>query len=259
MSGVLSLGIAASVGPDLAARIAPAVEFAGFHALWVNDTPGSDALGVLAAAAETTDRLVLATGVLPVDRRPAAEIAERVESLDLPLDRLVLGLGSGASGAGALSRVREGIAELRAGMTVRTAVGALGPKMRRLAAEASDGPLLSWLTPDVARAQAAEARDVSPAAHVALYVRTATDPRALDQLLAEARRYAGYPAYAANFERLGIVAEDTVLRPAGLREGIDAYRSAVDEVVLRAIVADENAEAYLSFLGDVTAAVDRAA
>lgn len=259
MTGLLSLGIAASVGSDLAARIAPAVEHAGFHALWVNDTPGSDALAVLAAAADATDRLVLATGVLPVDRRPADEIAERVESFDLPLDRLVLGLGSGGLGPGALSRVRDSIAQLRAGMTVRTAVGALGPKMRRLAAEASDGPLLSWLTPDVARAQAAEARDVSPAAHVALYVRTATDPAALPLLHAETRRYARYPAYAANFERLGIAADDTVLRPAGLREGIDAYRSAVDEVVLRAIVADENAEAYLTFLGDVTAVLDATA
>ena len=258
MTGLLSLGIAASVGPDLAARIAPAVEYAGFHALWVNDTPGSDALAVLAAAADATDRLVLATGVLPVDRRPADEIAERVESFDLPLDRLVLGLGSGSLGPGALSRVRDSIAQLRAGMTVRTAVGALGPKMRRLAVEASDGPLLSWLTPDVARAQAAEARDVSPAAHVALYVRTATDPAALPLLHAETRRYARYPAYAANFERLGIAADDTVLRPAGLRESIDAYRSAVDEVVLRAIVADESAEAYLSFLGDVTAVLDTA-
>ena len=40
MTAVLSLGIAAAAGPDLAERVAPAAEAAGFHALWVNDTPG---------------------------------------------------------------------------------------------------------------------------------------------------------------------------------------------------------------------------
>ena len=256
MTGRLSIGIAASVGPDLAARLGPAIEYAGFHTLWVNETPGNDALGVLAAVAETTDRLVLATGVLPVDRRPPADIADQVESLDLPLDRLVIGIGSGGRGPGALARVRDALGELRDELTVRLMVGALGPKMRALAAEASDGVLLSWLTPDAAAAQASEAHAVSPAGHAALYVRTATDPRALALLDAEARRYSGYPAYAANFARLGIAAEATVLRPGGLREGIEAYRAAVDEIVLRAIVADESAEAYLSFLGDVTSEAD---
>lgn len=259
MTARLSIGIAAAAGPDLAARLAPAVEYAGFHALWVNDTPGADALEVLAAAAGTTDHLVLATGVLPVDRRPAAEIADRVEALDLPLERLVLGVGSGARAPGAVERVRDAVAMLREAMTVPVMVGALGPKMRRAAAEASDGVLLSWLTPGAAAAQAAEAHDVAPSTHAALYVRTATDPRALDLLRAEARRYGGYPAYAANFARLSIDPEDTVLTPSGLGEGIGRYRSAVDEVVLRAIVAEETAEAYLTFLGDITAVADPAA
>nr|BFF12158.1 hypothetical protein GCM10025699_34610 [Microbacterium flavescens] len=48
-TGALSIGVAAAVGADVAARLAPAVEAAGFHALWVNDTPGNDALAVLAA------------------------------------------------------------------------------------------------------------------------------------------------------------------------------------------------------------------
>ena len=43
MTAVLSLGIAAAGGSELAARIAPAAEAAGLHALWVNDTPGHDA------------------------------------------------------------------------------------------------------------------------------------------------------------------------------------------------------------------------
>ena len=93
MTAALSLGIAAAAGPALAERVAPAAEAAGFHALWVNDTPGHDALTVLAAAAGATERLVLATGVLPVDRRTPDDIA--VAAAGLPAGRLMLGIGSG--------------------------------------------------------------------------------------------------------------------------------------------------------------------
>lgn len=89
-----SIGIAAAAGPAFAREIAPAVEQAGFAALWVNDTPGHDALEVLAAVAEVTETLGLATGVLPVDRRSGEEIAEQVRERELPSDRLTLGIGS---------------------------------------------------------------------------------------------------------------------------------------------------------------------
>lgn len=249
---VLSLGIAAAVGPAVAARLAPAVEAAGFHSLWVNDTPGHDALEVLAAAGRETDRLVLATGVLPVDRRTPSEILGRVDALGLPAARLVLGIGSGALTSGALARVTDAAVALRAATEARVVVGALGPKMRRAGAEASDGLLLSWLTPSVAAAQAAGARALQPGTHVALYVRAATDPEAQGRLADETRRYAGYTAYAANFARLGIDASATTLGPQGAVEGrwqeVAAYREAVDEVVLRAIVARETPEDYERFI-----------
>ena len=81
---LVSIGIAASLGPEVAAEVARAVEAAGFHALWVNDTPGADSLAVLDAAARATTRLSLAVGVLPVDRRPPAHIAEQIERQGLP-------------------------------------------------------------------------------------------------------------------------------------------------------------------------------
>ena len=256
MTGRLSIGIAASAGPELAARLAPAAERAGLHALWINDTPGHDSLEVLAAAARVTQQLVLATGVIPVDRRPPAEIAARAEELGLPLDRLVLGIGSGSGAAGSLGRVSQAVTVLRG--TARSdrpgvVVGALGPRMRRLGAEASDGLLLSWLTPDRARAQTDEAHAVAPAAHVALYARAASDPAAAARLSAEAERYAGYPAYAANFARLGIMARDTVIGPDRFGDGIRRYRDSADELVLRAIVADETPEDYERFVEAVAA------
>jgi alkanesulfonate monooxygenase SsuD/methylene tetrahydromethanopterin reductase-like flavin-dependent oxidoreductase (luciferase family) len=265
MTGRLSLGIAAAAGPELAAKLAPAAERAGIHALWVNDTPGHDALEVLAAAAKVTERLTLATGVVPVDRRAPGEVRRRVTELDLPTERLVLGIGSGSTAAGALARVEAAASDLRAKDAphasepdrARVVVGALGPKMRRLGATASDGLLLSWLPPAQARAQRDEAHDIAPATHVALYVRTATDAAAVARLDAETERYAGYPAYAANFARLGIEARDTVIRPDAVGEGVAAYRATVDEVVLRAITAEETLDDYLRFVEAVEGAATR--
>lgn len=248
--GAVSLGVAASIGPELAAQLAPLVEDAGFHALWVNDTPGADALAVLEAAARGTQRLTLAAGVLPVDRRTAAEIAELVEARGLPQHRLVLGIGSGQAKTGALRLVQQAAAELRSALTATVLVGALGPKMRRLAALESDGVLLSWVTPAVARQQGAHAHAELPTSHVALYVRAALDPAAQQRLSDETARYAGFPAYAANFARLGIDPDDTVLDAAthDAAARLDAYREGVDEVVLRAITVRDDLEDYRRFI-----------
>ncbi|MFJ4038170.1 LLM class flavin-dependent oxidoreductase [Microbacterium sp. NPDC090007] len=246
--GVVSLGVAGSLGPDAIARIAPAVEQAGFHTLWVNDTPDGDALAALAAAARVTDRLRLATGVVPVDRRPAAEIADAAASLGLPLDRVTIGIGSGTAKQGALARVRAAAETLHRAGLPRVLVGALGPKMRRTAVESAEGVLLNWVPPIEAREQSAALRALVPSTHVAVYVRTAIDDAARDRLEAETARYASFPNYAANFERMGVDATDTTIRDvAELAPALEAYTAAADEVVLRAIVPDDTVTAYVDF------------
>jgi alkanesulfonate monooxygenase SsuD/methylene tetrahydromethanopterin reductase-like flavin-dependent oxidoreductase (luciferase family) len=251
---LVSIGVAAALGPERIARIAAAAESAQFHALWVNDTPGADALAALTAAAAATDSLTLATGVLPVDRRSAADIA--AEARDLPQERLVLGIGSGGARVGALDLVRAAIATLRSETTARVLVGALGPRMRALAAADADGPLLSWLTPDAAARQAALAH--ADGGYAALYIRTALDEAASGRLADEAARYGSYPAYAANLARLGIAAADTVLAPGTFADGIRRYRDAVDEVVLRAIVPDDGEAEYVRFIEQAAVRLDRA-
>ncbi len=249
------MGVAASIGPELAGRLAPLIEEAGFHALWVNDTPAADALAVVEAAARTTERLTLATGVLPVDRRSPGDIATQIVERRLPQHRLVIGIGSGEAGKGALELVRSAAPQLRASVDARVVVGALGPKMRHTAAQASDGVLLSWLTPDLAREQAAEAHAVDAASHVALYVRAAVDRAAEPRLHEEAARYARYPSYAANFARLGIDVEATLLNAVatGASERLEEYRQGVDEVVLRAITATGSLDEYRAFLDEARA------
>ncbi len=254
MTGALSVGVAGALGPDAIARIAVAAERAGLHALWVNDTPDGDALAALAAAARVTSALTLATGVIPVDRRDPADIARTAAGI--PAERLVVGIGSGAAPVGALDRVADAVARLHDAGVARVVVGALGPRMRRLAAERAEGVLLNWVPAAQVAEQRTEARALSAACRVAVYVRTALDPAASGRLAAEAARYGSYPNYAANLARLGVAAADTAFdSTVALSAGIGAYRAAADEVVLRAITATDDAAAYERFIATAVAGV----
>ncbi|MBA8815749.1 alkanesulfonate monooxygenase SsuD/methylene tetrahydromethanopterin reductase-like flavin-dependent oxidoreductase (luciferase family) [Microbacterium halimionae] len=253
--GHVSIGVAAAIGTVRIRAIAALVEQAGFHALWINDTPGADALAGLAAAAAVTERINLATGVVPLDRRSADQIVDEVSSLELPEDRLIVGIGTGGMRTGALAHMRAAVDTVKDGTHARVVVGALGPKMRALAAERSDGVLLNWLTPEAAAEQTDETRSRGNARSI-LYVRTAFDPAAAAALEEESDRYASFPQYAANFARLGVSAVDTVIAPgehAG--ERLSAYRGAVDEVVLRAITPRNTARDDAAFVA--RAAIER--
>jgi len=238
----ISIGLAGATPAETVRAVARAAEHAGLHALWLNETPGVDALAALAEAAAVTDRLRLGVGVIPLDRSPADSIVERVERAGLPLDRLVLGVGSGGA-PHAAAVVEAGVRALRGLVDAPIVVGGLGPRVRRVGAELADGVLLNWLPPSTA----VEARDEAvsqaeragrPRPLVALYARTAVDAAAHPALVAEAERYAAFPGYAANFARIGrgpldgsILATDG----ASLRARIADYAGAVDELVLRAI------------------------
>lgn len=231
----VSIGLPGATPHELVSALAPRIEQLGLRGLWLNDTPGGDSLAGLRAAAAATSVLRLGTGVIPLDRRSARGILADLG--DLPVDRLALGVGTGAAKHG-LALVEESVAELRAGTAASIVVGALGPRMRELASRVADAVLLNWLTPSAAAAQ----RSTVP---TVLYARTALTPDALPALEEEAARYAGYPAYAANFERLGIAVIDTTITSV---DGIGDYLPAVDELVLRAIVPEPTLAEYERFL-----------
>jgi len=240
---MISVGVGGAWPHEVIAGLAPLAESAGFARLWVNDVPGGDALAGLARAAAATSTLRLASGVIPVDRRPGERIAEDVAALGLPRERLDLGVGPG-SAPSPVPRVAAALAALHP-LGAKLWVGALGPRMRRLAAEQADGLLLNWLTPDDAAEAAALARSQAQAAGrprptVALYVRTAVDPAAAEELAQEAARYGRVPAYARNFERLGMQASDAAIGPGDdARSRLAEYEQAVDEVVVRLVLPGE--------------------
>jgi alkanesulfonate monooxygenase SsuD/methylene tetrahydromethanopterin reductase-like flavin-dependent oxidoreductase (luciferase family) len=230
----LSLGLPGATPHRKVASIARRIEAAGFHGLWLNDTARGDSLAGLAAAAEVTSTLRLGTVVIPVDRRAPAEIA--TAAARLPAERLTLGIGSGEL-RHPLGPVEEAVDRLREATTAEIAVGALGPRMRQLAASRADAVLLNWLTPQAAADAVVDLRVDAEGRPVraVLYVRTAVDENAVEALRAEERRYEGYPAYAANFVRIGSPAIDTTLAPGATPAEFEAFASPVDELVLRAI------------------------
>ncbi|GAA1508518.1 alkanesulfonate monooxygenase SsuD/methylene tetrahydromethanopterin reductase-like flavin-dependent oxidoreductase (luciferase family) [Agromyces terreus] len=254
MTPTVSIGLMGTTPADVLRRLAPRVEQLGFGALWLNDVPGGDSLTGLRATAEVTGSLRLATGVIPVDRRPAASL----DLSGLPPARTSLGIGSGAA-AKPLGLVRDAVRALRERTSAEIVVGALGPRMRRMAAEESDGVLLNWLTPDAAGIAMREL-DADAAAALrsgvrgVLYIRTIIEPAARAQLETEASKYGSFPSYAANFARLGFEAIDATIDDAEglaayLREpaGVDGER-APDEIVLRAITPNSTLRELESFV-----------
>jgi alkanesulfonate monooxygenase SsuD/methylene tetrahydromethanopterin reductase-like flavin-dependent oxidoreductase (luciferase family) len=249
MTAHLSLGVAGTLDHGLIRDLAPAMEAAGFHALWVNDgSPGDTRTGgplaALAAAASVTSTLVLATGVIPIDRRTADAIAADVEGLGLPQERLVIGIGSGGLRVGALDTMARAIDDLHAATRARIVLGALGPKMRELGFSHADGSLLSWFTPEAA---IAATRDRPPGTAI-LYARSMAEEPARARLEGEAARYASYRQYAAHFARSGIEPLAATIDLTSGPERLASFRAAVDEVVLRAITPSDALDEYLRFL-----------
>lgn len=254
-TGRRGFGVAGALAHPIVRELARAAETAGYATFWVNDTPGGDGLAALREAATATATIRLGIGVVPLDRQPPERIAARVAELGLPTERLILGIGAGSQ-AGGLARVRAGAARLRQLTAATVVVGALGPKMCRVAGEAADGVLLNWLTADYVRpsaelVHAAAAEAGRPRPRIDAYVRTALGPAAIERVREEADRYAAFPAYAAHFGRMDVAAMATTVTGETreeIRRGLAAFAPHLDETVVRAIVAEESAVAYLALL-----------
>ena len=234
-----------------AAREAEALTYSSF---WVNHPGSTDGLAALALAAAQTRHIELGIGVIPLHTRGAGSIEQGVRQHALPPARLLLGVGS--ANPGALNRVRDAIATLRARLSVRLAVGALGPQMCRLGGEVADAVLFNWLTPAHARRSAEWVAAGAAAAgrrppKLLAYVRFALGSAAREKLLAEGARYAAIPAYAASFARMAVAPVDTAIAarsPDDVPRALEQWEGAVDEIVLRAITGQDTIEEYQALL-----------
>ena len=254
-AGWRGFGVAGALPHDVIRALAAAAEAASYHTFWVNDTPQGDGLASLRAAAEVTSEIQLGVGVIPLDRQPADVIARRVDDLSLPQQRLIVGIGSGNPNGG-LARVQEGAATLEERLEAPVVVGALGPNMCALAGKSSDGVLLNWLTADYVAPSAVivteAAREAGRLRPLILgYVRTVYGLGAREVFTEEASRYGRYPAYAANFARMGTPAEATAVigeTAAEIQAGLASFAGELDETVVRAITGEESVDAYMALL-----------
>lgn len=253
--GARGFGVAGALPAEIVMLLASAAEAGGYRTFWVNDTPGGDGLAKLQAAARATSSIRLGVGVIPLDRQPADVIARRVVELDLPQDRLSIGIGSGGQ-QDALKRTGAGALHLQTALKAEIIIGALGPRMCALAGSHANGVLLNWLTPAyvgpsarIVVDSAEQAGRLDPSLYG--YVRTALGPAATSVFMDEAARYGSYPSYAANFARMGTPAEGTAVTgdtPAEIQAGLARYAYDLDETVVRAITGAETGEAYLELL-----------
>ena len=244
----------AATAPDIIRATAREAEALGYRSFWVNHPGKTDGLAALAVAAGETTRVELGVGVIPLNTRGPESIAEGVRTQQLPLARLLLGVGS--PNPSSLQRVRDGVAALRRDLQTRIVVAALGPKMCHLAGEVADGVLFNWLTPEHARRSAEQVRAGAAAAKrqpptIFSYVRLAMGAAARPTLQEEADRYGAIPAYAANFARMGVKPIETTISadtPADVKRAIARWDGAVDQLIFRAIVARDTVEENLGLV-----------
>ena len=242
MSGKLAFGIAAAARGGTE-RLGPAVEALGYDQLWANDTRRGSGLEALTTAAPGTARMGLGVGVIALSERGPQRIAAEVSAAvaaGLPRDRLILGIGSGASRS--LALVRDGVAALRELLPgVRIAVAAVGPRMCSQAGAVADMVLLNWSVPAHLAVQRAWIADGAAAAgrgapEVTAYVRVAVGPGSEGRLQSAMEGYARHsPAYTKIFGAqtglVGVAAADS----AELRAALLPYRAILDICVVRAL------------------------
>ena len=189
--GIVLAGFTASPVADFVAAAREA-ERRGYHTAWLGEVAGYDALVMSTAVVTHTERLRVATGVLPVQTRTPVVLGMASASLNhLAPGRFALGLGlssrtiveqwHGLSFSPALAQIREAVAVVRAvcrgdrvthegafhrvrnfrlsgpgpSGPVRVYLAALGPEMLELAGEIGDGVLLNWIPPEAVPASIA--------------------------------------------------------------------------------------------------------
>ena len=251
----VGFGIPATPDRERAGRIGLEVEQLGFSTIWSNDLPSASGLETAQHIAGATSQIRIGVGVLPCDRNPAPHIASELQKRGLPLDRLIVGVGAGFS-SNPIEAVKSTVAGLREvfGPAVKLGIGAMGPRMCRLAGQVAALVLLNWITPERAawarrqvEAGSANARRPEPP-EVAGYVRAAMGKGATERIRSEAERYYAMPAYRRHFDSMGeeLSAVGIQADDENLRSRLTTYGQVLDEVVIRALPDSDSLESTLA-------------
>jgi probable F420-dependent oxidoreductase len=184
------------------------LEALGYSTLWVTGGP-LERLDQVAEIVRATSTIRVATGILSVDRFPAADAAALYTELEAAYPgRFVLGLG-GAHGAKPIQTLTDYVDALGAAVPAAARVfAALGPKMLGFARDHGSGAFPVLVTPDyIATARATLGDDTTLA--VSQLVILDRDPA---RARATARGPLSFlrtmPAYQANLRRMGFTDDE---------------------------------------------------
>jgi alkanesulfonate monooxygenase SsuD/methylene tetrahydromethanopterin reductase-like flavin-dependent oxidoreductase (luciferase family) len=235
---MLRRGIALYAGTpaEVIAQTARAAEELGYDSFWLNHPGATDGVAALAAADRATGAIELGVGVVPLHTRPAASVVAGVREHDLPVARLLIGIGSAHAGAYRLAR--EGAVLIRDELHCRVVMGALGEGACRLARRSAE-----WVGEGAREAG-------RPIPKLFSYVRVALGDDAGARIEEEGARYAG-GSYRSHFDRMGARPIETAVvasAPGEVSEQLHAWEGVVDEVVLRLLPAAVSVEAHLELL-----------
>lgn len=247
----------------------------GYDSFWTAEVTGEEAFALLGAVGAATPDLGLGTGVLALQIRTPVVAAMGAATLQAlyPDREVILGVGisspvvagrwHGATyGDRPLAQVREYVEVVRqlwAGEAVtfdgdfyrlsrsrlgvrmgerrpKIVIGALGPKMLRLAGEVADGVLLNYLPATqvpwcVEQVRAGGDAEVFAYLHAGVCDREAGAPLARRDLFS----YAVVDAYAEGFERAGFGDEVAAIREAHGAKDRDGALAAVSDRMIDAI------------------------
>ncbi len=272
----VGLGVSEDLAYDRQQRLALEVEHAGLASLWTNEARGRDALTVCLAWAQTTEDLLVGTGIVPVWSRTPAQLAMSAASVqEASRGRLLLGIGVShgatmdawhgaewrqpvpaaidtlsilAAALGGERTQREGEVFSSRGFELGISpppavpplyLAAMGPRMLEVAGSHADGVLLNWSCPeevDRAASRVRQAADAGPGGD-------GPDVAAYVRVAVARDRDAARTALAREFTRyLALDAYARHVERQGFGEVVDAakraYRGDGPEAAARSVPED---------------------
>lgn len=139
----IGLGQELGVAPGERDALVAHARALGYSSAWTNARGTREPFE--ACVRWTHDGLTAGISVVPLDAWDAGALAHLANETAGRAPGFVLGVGSGGAGGGALELVRDRVASLRREAPgVPLYIGALGPRMLRLAGEVADGAALNW-------------------------------------------------------------------------------------------------------------------
>jgi len=256
----LGIGLGQELGltaPERDVLVAYARE-RGYASAWTNARGTREPFD--ACVRWTRSGMTAGISVVPLDAWDQGQLARLTAETIGRAPGFVLGVGSGRAGPGALDLVRTAVASLRRSVPdAPIHVGALGPRMLRLAGEVADGVALNWCTQErvqwsrerVAEGARRAGRDPR-AIRIVEYIRVCVDDDEDAARAALARAMLGYAlagprrpkdtGYRSHFTRMGfdpLLTELEARRDHG--EPVEVLARAVPPDLLRTVGASGNA------------------